>query len=159
MFPLHKNSTYSWPGQFYQVRNVLNWLFRKVASYDGATLKVTELFSKAILLTMFCLWRLHGCVLDFIHLSATGVAEIAKSTNLKGCSHTFVYIVCIKNNPKQSSCSRACWEIMMGVVLMGLFYSPQSKTDTITLLHWLLTPTLGFFTPLGNTDQFAVYRK
>ena len=28
-----------------------------------------------------------------IHLSATGVAEIAESTNLKGCPHTFVYIV------------------------------------------------------------------
>ena len=28
-----------------------------------------------------CLWRLHGCVLHFIHLSAMGVAEIAKSTN------------------------------------------------------------------------------
>ena len=29
----------------------------------------------------------------FIHLSAMGVAEIAESTNLKGCPHTFVYIV------------------------------------------------------------------
>ena len=29
----------------------------------------------------------------FIHLSATGVAETAKSTHLKGCPHTFVYIV------------------------------------------------------------------
>jgi hypothetical protein len=38
-------------------------------------------------------WKLHGCVLNFIHLSATGVAEIAKSTNMKGCPHTFVYIV------------------------------------------------------------------
>ena len=28
-----------------------------------------------------------------MHLSATGVAEIAKSTNLKRCPHTFVYIV------------------------------------------------------------------
>ena len=28
-----------------------------------------------------------------IHLSATGVAEIDKSTNLKGCPHTFVYMV------------------------------------------------------------------
>ena len=32
-------------------------------------------------------------MLDFIHLSATGVAKIAKSTNLKGCPHMFVYIV------------------------------------------------------------------
>jgi hypothetical protein len=29
---------------------------------------------------------------DFIHLSAMGVAEIAESTHLKGCPHTFVYI-------------------------------------------------------------------
>ena len=40
-----------------------------------------------------CLWRLHGCVLDFIYLSATDVAEIAESTHLKGCPHTFVYTV------------------------------------------------------------------
>ena len=33
-----------------------------------------------------CLWRLYGCVLDFIHLSATGAAEIAEYT------HTCVYI-------------------------------------------------------------------
>ena len=32
-------------------------------------------------------------MLDFIYLSATGVAEIAESTHLKGCPHTFVYIV------------------------------------------------------------------
>ena len=37
-------------------------------------------------------------MLDFIHLSATGVAEIAKSTNLKGCPHSFVYIVYV-NEP------------------------------------------------------------
>jgi hypothetical protein len=37
-----------------------------------------------------CLWRMHGCVLDFIDLSATGVAEIAESTKRKGCPHTFV---------------------------------------------------------------------
>ena len=34
-------------------------------------------------------------MLEFIHLSASGVAEIADSTNLKGCPHTFVYIVCV----------------------------------------------------------------
>ena len=31
-------------------------------------------------------------MLDFIDLSATGVAKIAESTNLKGCPHTFVCI-------------------------------------------------------------------
>ena len=34
-------------------------------------------------------------MLDFIHLSAMVVAEIAESSNLKGCPHTFVYIVLI----------------------------------------------------------------
>jgi hypothetical protein len=33
--------------------NFKNWLFGKVASYDSAMLKVTELFSKVILLPMF----------------------------------------------------------------------------------------------------------
>jgi hypothetical protein len=45
------------------------------------SMKFTELFSKAILLPMF-VWRFHGCVFDYIHLSATGVAEIAESTHL-----------------------------------------------------------------------------
>jgi hypothetical protein len=40
-----------------------------------------------------CLWRLHGCLLDFILLSATGVAETAESTQLKGCQHTFGHLV------------------------------------------------------------------
>ena len=59
-----------------------------MASYDGATLKVTELFSKAILLPMFIYEEY-----IFIHLSATGLAEIAKSPKLKVCPHTFVQIV------------------------------------------------------------------
>ena len=50
-----------------------------MASYDGAMLKVTELFSKAILLPMF----VNG-VLNFIYLSAAGVAEKANSTQIKG---------------------------------------------------------------------------
>ena len=44
-------------------------------------MKVTELYSKAILLPIF----VYGdcmAVLDFIHLSATGVAEIAEFTKL-----------------------------------------------------------------------------
>jgi hypothetical protein len=64
-----------------------------VASYDGATLKVTELFSKVILLPMFVYRDCMAVCTIFIHLPAMGVAEIAKSTNLKWCSHTFVYIV------------------------------------------------------------------
>ena len=31
-------------------------------------------------------------MLDFIHLSATGMDEIAESTKLKVCPHTFAYI-------------------------------------------------------------------
>jgi len=53
----------------------------KVASDDVATLKVTELFSVVLPSVNVCLWRLHGCVLHYIHLSAMGVAEIAESTN------------------------------------------------------------------------------
>ena len=40
------------------------------------TLKVTELFSYGHSTANVCHWRLHGCVLYFIHLSATGVGEI-----------------------------------------------------------------------------------
>ena len=32
-------------------------------------------------------------VCSVLYTSATGVAEIAESTNLTGCPHTFVYIV------------------------------------------------------------------
>jgi hypothetical protein len=57
-----------------------------VASHDGATLKVTELFSTSHSTANVGLWRLHGCVLDFIH-----VAEIDESIHLKGCPHTKLY--------------------------------------------------------------------
>ena len=62
-------------------------------SNDDATLKVTELFSKTILMPMFVYGDCMALCTIFIHLSATGVVEIATSTNLKGCPHTFVYIV------------------------------------------------------------------
>ena len=64
-----------------------------MASYDGATLKVTKLFRMGHSTANVCLWRLHDCMLDYIHLSATGVAEMAECTNFKGCPHTFVYLV------------------------------------------------------------------
>ena len=57
-------------------------------------LKVTDLFSKALLLPMF-VYGDRMAVFDFIHLSATGVAEIAESTNLKACPDTFVYTVSV----------------------------------------------------------------
>ena len=66
-----------------------------MASYDGATLKVTELFSTGH--STANVWRLHGCVLDFIHLSATGVAEIAEYTNLMEGPHTFGHVVYIQS--------------------------------------------------------------
>ena len=56
-------------------------------------LKVTEPYSTGHSTANVCLWRLHGCVLNFIHLSAASVAKIAKSTHLKGCPHTFGYVV------------------------------------------------------------------
>ena len=40
---------------------------------------------------------MHGCVLDFIHLSATGVAEIAKSTNLMECPRICVDSISINS--------------------------------------------------------------
>jgi hypothetical protein len=40
--------------------------------------------------------EMHGCVLGFIHLSAMGVVELAKSINLKGCPHTFLYTVYVE---------------------------------------------------------------
>ena len=45
-----------------------------------------------------CLWRLHGCVLDYIYLSTTGVVEIAKATNLMGCPHTCFYIYSVSTS-------------------------------------------------------------
>ena len=60
-----------------------------VASYDCATLKATELFSKAILLTMFD----YGVSNFVLHLSVVGGAGIAESTHLKGYPHTFVCTV------------------------------------------------------------------
>ena len=58
-------------------------------------MKVTELFSKVILLPMFVYGDCMAVCSIFIHLSAMAVAEIAKSTNLKGCPHKFAYIVYI----------------------------------------------------------------
>ena len=55
-------------------------------------LKVTELFSKAILLPMFVYGDCMSVCSIFIHLSATGVAETAESSNLKGFPHSFEYI-------------------------------------------------------------------
>ena len=66
-----------------------------MASYDSATLKVTELFSIGHYTANVCLWRLYGCVLDFINMSAMGVAKIAESSNFKRCPHSFGHVVYI----------------------------------------------------------------
>ena len=58
-----------------------------MASYEGATLKVPELCSEDILLPMF-VYEDCMAVCSILYTSARGVAEIAKSTNLKGCPHT-----------------------------------------------------------------------
>ena len=63
-----------------------------MASYDGATLKVTELFGKAILLPLF----VYGdcmAVCSVLYTCQQRVAETDESTHLKGCPHTAVYIV------------------------------------------------------------------
>jgi hypothetical protein len=62
-------------------------------------LKVTELFSKVVLPPMFVYGDCMAVCSIFIHLSATGVAEKAESTHLKGCPYTFVIIV---YNPGQT---------------------------------------------------------
>ena len=68
-----------------------------MASYDAATLKVTELFSKAILLPMFVYGDRMDVCWDFIHLSATGEAEIAESSHLKSGIHILhIFIVYVK---------------------------------------------------------------
>lgn len=41
----------------------------------SATIKVTELFSTTNTRASVYLWRLHGYVLDFMHVLAMGVAE------------------------------------------------------------------------------------
>jgi hypothetical protein len=61
-----------WPGQLLQGRNFRNWLVGKVVYYNAATLKVTELFSKVMLLPMFvygdCVAVCSTCTYS-IHLS------------------------------------------------------------------------------------------
>ena len=47
----------------------------KVASYDSALFKVTELIRTSYSTASVCLSRLQGYVLDFIHLLEMGVAE------------------------------------------------------------------------------------
>jgi hypothetical protein len=63
------------------------WQTDLLESYGGAMLKVTELFSKAILLPMF----VYGDYMTVCLIFYT----CPESTNLKGCPHTFVYIVCL----------------------------------------------------------------
>ena len=61
-----------------------------MASYDVATLKVTELSVRPFYCQCLSMEIAWWCALDFIHLSGTGVVEIAESINLMGWQHTFV---------------------------------------------------------------------
>ena len=70
-----------------QGRNLTNWFVGKVASYDGATLKVTEVFSKAILLPMEIAW-----------LCARFYTPVSNGCGWKSRIHSFVYIVCLYNS-------------------------------------------------------------
>ena len=83
-----------------------------------------------------CLWRLHGGVLNFIHLSATGVAEIAESANLKGCPHTFVcvFVYCIL------------------FCLPCLNWGPGSLTEKQCIIAGLAY----IYIPLGQCDQHSL---
>jgi hypothetical protein len=89
------------PGHFHfkitaqQGRN-LNWLVGKVASYDGATLKVNELFSKAILLPMFVYG---GCmdVCSFLYTCHQWV-------RLGEVDHTECFLVLNRCTMKQKYC-------------------------------------------------------
>ena len=71
-----------------------NWLIRKMASYNGATLKVTELFSKAILLPVFVYGDCMAVCLILYACQQRVWLKLAKSTNSKGCPQTFAYSVC-----------------------------------------------------------------
>ena len=110
-----------------------------MASYGGATLKVTELFSKAILLTMFVYGDFLAVCLIFIYLSTTGVTEIAKSTNLKWCPQTFVYIVykCNKKRLKKDFTELVCIRKSVNLNKLG----PSLWTGE-TDMHLLVTNTL-----------------
>ena len=75
-------------------------------------------------------------MLHFIHLSATGVAEIAESTNLKGCPHTFVYTVYVLAGIVYAHCTI---EIEWFYILFGSYrYTRngcQSNHDVIIILN------------------------
>uniref|UniRef100_A0A4W5KB60 Endonuclease III-like protein 1 n=1 Tax=Hucho hucho TaxID=62062 RepID=A0A4W5KB60_9TELE len=78
--------------------------------------------------------RLHGCVLDFIHLSATGVVEIAKSTNLKWCPYTFVYVVYYLKDARLKTLSpppHLFHQVRRYQVLVSLMLSSQTR-DQVT---------------------------
>jgi hypothetical protein len=89
-----------------------------------------------------CLWRLHGCVLGFIHLSTTGVVELAEFTDLKGCPYTFVYIVYVKTEPWQASKhpfdSYRQWpsDNQLSIIL---FLSSSNKRRNARVIKWTVT--------------------
>jgi hypothetical protein len=100
-----------------------------VSSYDSATLKVTELFSTGHYTANVCLWRLHWCVLDFKHLSAMVVAEMAESTNLNGCPHTFGHVVYIHTH---THIHMHTHPYALTQLMIHSSYTPPSTTHTNT---------------------------
>jgi hypothetical protein len=79
-------------GSFSRGRHLMNRHVGKVASYDGAMLKVTELFSKAVLLPMFVYGDCMAVCTILFFLYTCQQCVWLKSTNLKR-PHTFVYMV------------------------------------------------------------------
>ena len=99
-----------------------------MASYDKWQLKITVLFGKAILLTMFVYGDCMTVCSNCIHLSATIVDEIAESIQLKGCPHTFVCIVYLKKRLGHGSENQS----LSGVItfcLMKHTTSPSHRVD------------------------------
>jgi hypothetical protein len=61
-------------------------------------------------------------VLDFIHISAAGVAEIAKSTHLKGCPHTFGDVLHVSGRTRKD---RNCLPRNLASIVMHGASGPQ----------------------------------
>ena len=103
-----------------------NGLVGNVASYDGATLKVTKLFNKAILLPIFTYGDCMALCSILCTWSAMGVAEIPESTNLNGvstyfCIHSVSVLLCMSQLLCGSLCSlpSSFYSVPLACVLVG----------------------------------------
>jgi hypothetical protein len=72
-------------------------------------------------------------VIDVIHLSAMGVAEIAESTNLKGGPHPFVYIVYLPDFIAFTCHMESFLKILIGIggkvydIIHGIYKGNKNK--------------------------------